>query len=111
MDDGPVTASAPLLASLAASHAPFVQHAAYLDLVHVAESGGGGRRGLLFGDAKGAAYSPAMAAALAPVLAVTAAMRVGPARHCLPRHPTHFHPPFLRVQFPPLTSRAIFAWP
>ena len=48
---------------------------AYVDLCHVAEHGGGGRRRLLFEDHAGAAYAPAMAAALAPILATTAAMR------------------------------------
>ena len=75
LDDGAAAASAPLLASLVAADQPWVQHAAYVDLCHVAERGGGGRRRLLFEDHAGAAYAPAMAAALAPILATTAAMR------------------------------------
>lgn len=75
LDDGAAAASAPLLASLVAADQPWVQHVAYVDLCHVAEHGGGGRRRLLFEDQAGAAYAPAMAAALAPILATTAAMR------------------------------------
>ena len=73
--DGPVSASAPLLASLVAAETPFAQHAAYQDLCAVCEDGGGGRRALLLADKRGDAYAPAMAAALAPVIAVTCAMR------------------------------------
>ena len=73
--DGPVSASAPLLASLVAAETPFAQHAAYRDLCAVCEDGGGGRRALLLADKRGDAYAPAMAAALAPVIAVTCAMR------------------------------------
>ena len=73
--DGPVSASAPLLASLVATETPFAQHAAYQDLCAVCEDGGGGRRALLLADKRGDAYAPAMAAALAPVIAVTCAMR------------------------------------
>ena len=73
--DGPVSASAPLLASLAPQETPFAQHAAYQDLCAVCEDGGGGRRALLLADKRGDAYAPAMAAALAPVIAVTCAMR------------------------------------
>ena len=73
--DGPVSASAPLLASLASHETPFAQHAAYQDLCAICEDGGGGRRALLLADKRGDAYAPAMAAALAPVIAVTCAMR------------------------------------
>ena len=38
--DGPVSASAPLLASLVATETPFAQHAAYQDLCAVCEDGG-----------------------------------------------------------------------
>ena len=75
LGDGPVSASAPLLASLAADSTPFAQHAAYADLCAICEDGGGGRRSLLLADKRGDAYAPAMAAALAPVIAVTCAMR------------------------------------
>lgn len=71
---GPKVASEPLMAALNYFEIPFVQHLAYLDLCHVAESGGHGRRQLLYGDTPDAAWSEVVSSALAPLMAISRAV-------------------------------------
>lgn len=71
---GPKVASEPLMAALNYFEIPFVQHLAYLDLCYVAESGGRGRRQLIYGDTPDAAWSVAISNALAPLMMISRAV-------------------------------------
>ena len=67
---GPKVACEPLMAALNYFEVPFVQHLAYLDLCCVAESGGRGRRQLIYGDTPDAAWSVVISNALAPLASI-----------------------------------------
>ena len=71
LTQGPKVASEPLMAALNYFEVPFVQHLAYLDLCAVAESGGRGRRRLIYGDTPDAAWPVVISNALAPLAAIS----------------------------------------
>lgn len=70
LTQGPKVASEPLMAGLNHFEVPFVQHLAYLDLCAVAESGGRGRRRLIYGDTPDAPWAVAISNALAPLASI-----------------------------------------
>ena len=71
LTQGPKVASEPLMAALHYFEVPFVQHLAFADLCNVAESGGRGRRQLIYGDTPDAAWSVVISIALAPLASIS----------------------------------------